>query len=508
MPQQYQRFCLTVPDVDLVDPSGNVINAGRTPGSVVLHWMDPQLATVWFKYAAWLARGSLAAASRSAPLPDPDVRYYGGIDGVFAALMYGYNALNVPWFVDPVARLLWRKYVSGPPQSIAGGAWFAEFGDRNYNDAWFIPKSSWPGYGQGQVAQNLKALCAQTPELGPTAVSWGQEGYIAQTPTSFPWIQVPPDLIGQSGALSDDPNYGIVVENFYQPSGFPDTRQGAPTTHWYDSPQGKHRSVAAPAFPIPSGTQSYQLFSFDDPTIGYKRIGAPNVYYLQWAADWAQSVASRSPSDVALAARAYAAYLNAQQVNAYGGGQSGAEAYLGKILSNPAEAFKEETHGDVQTGLQAAAAGAAAIGAAFAGLTFGISALVGGAAALGLTIAAQAYRGSPDQIPRDEFGRFKPVLERGWLAGNPGVDGDAGRPVLAVPDPPQWSRTDPLPDTGCTPAALQASLTGAAVGGGSGGAGDWLAPAALVGGGVLGYLAYQQDWIGRARAWLRRTPTR
>lgn len=419
---RFVRRALVVSGRDVLGPAGEVVNAGRTPGVTVYHWMDGDLAAGWF-----------AEAGR---------RLAAGGD-VLAALMAGYNALNIPWIVDPEARRLWRAHVAGRPAAYGGTTGIAEFGAAfDYNPAWFVPTSVTPGFSEGGDASvRTGDLAAATPELV------GRDP-IGNVPTAFPWLRVPPALkAGSRNETERDPAYAAVIENYYAGGGFPDARQGDPETHFVPAPEEHARDIDHPAGPdLPRGTRGDRVYTF---TTGYfnfvegavgKRVAPAPAFYAPWLAAWVAAVARRTPEDVVLAARAYTTYLNNTAASLNGG----APAYLAAVANVPAEVLRDETTGPQQAGLRVAAAGAAAVGGAFAGVTFGISALIGGAAALVLTSASALVRGNPDQIHRDEFGRFKPVLERGWLAGNPGDPTDLGRPPLDVPAPPGWTRPHPI----------------------------------------------------------------
>lgn len=441
MPQQFIRAAIVPQNIDLRGPSGEVINAGRTPGVPLYHWMDGELAHAWFAEArrlAGVARGTLAPFTtaewslllQGRPTGRPDGRQ--AMQAGFQALMYGFNALNIPWYMYAPARALWRQYVAGPPQVIGANADYAEYAaTANYNDNWFVPTSDWPGWSQGSATQNTARLAAATPELG------GPAG-IAYTPSVFPWLQVPAQFAGDGGDVSGDPSYAPVSEN--SPAiggGFPDLRQGNPWTHFRSVPQGQYRFYDNPQHDTGArSTLNWQVYSFDSPTFGYKRIGAPEVYFLPWLEAWSAMMADADPAAVVTAARAYTVYRNSKSATLNGGPL----AFLQTVSSLPGEVLRSEVTGSTQTALQGAAAATAALGAALAPVTFGISGVIGGGIALALSVGSTLVRNSP-RIARDEFGRFKPVLERGWLAGDPSDASSTGVPPLEIPDPPGFSRS-------------------------------------------------------------------
>lgn len=181
-------------DVDIIGPDLTVINPpssaqeAATPGlsriGTLTHWCDLDLANAWFAEAQRLSNIALAAYSgpgaqdpgtKSTPseiynlVVNPQATsslvtqgdagtINGNINAVCAAmyaLMQGYNALNIPWYMDPVARALWRQYMAGPPELYGGtgaGSWqSAVYGNYNYNSTWFVNGQNMPGFSAGQI---------------------------------------------------------------------------------------------------------------------------------------------------------------------------------------------------------------------------------------------------------------------------------------------------------------------------------------------------------------------
>jgi len=475
--QQYQLRQISPPNYDVTDPSGTVINPINLDGQLVdlngmvatnpvdhtplirgqgmiAHWMDGELAQAWF-------------ADARAKLSNGD------IIGALQSMMWAYNALNITWYSHPDARKLWRKYMAGPPQIRGSNRALAEFGQFNYNDGWFSPtkaNSAYPGWGcapggqcvpaysqpapglntlgSGLITDQTFALAQQVPEFGRIARSSGSgANYVELFPRLWPFIDVPKtatDANGNpiyqqdqtTGATLNDPTMSPDIQNTSIPDGFIDESQGNPDDNYVQA-HGAFRSVDAPAGPDITGStpDHNKMFMYSNTHIGgYKVIGTPYVYYFAWLDEWISAAQSKSPEAIVAEARSFTTYWNNRCAAFYGG----ARAFLQQIVNLPSIEHIEESTGGVQNGLRAAAAATAAVGGALAAFTFGISAVIGGAASLVLNTAAATVRVGAN-IPRDEFGRFKPVLERGWLSGNPG-DQANGIPALTLLAPDGFVR--------------------------------------------------------------------
>ena len=100
--------------------------ARARPAAIVQHYADLDVARRWFEYAFALATDDTIIASLDAVNPktgrwddnggaEPigflaQVRY---VRAIAEAIANGYNALNIPWLNDPIARGLWRDYFAG-----------------------------------------------------------------------------------------------------------------------------------------------------------------------------------------------------------------------------------------------------------------------------------------------------------------------------------------------------------------------------------------------------------
>jgi len=125
--------------------------SGMVPGPTVDHYADLSLARWWFSIALALAT-DLRIITRldsvnprtgrfpeqSADGPMNPVGWYAQmyyVRAIAEAIANGYNALNVPWYMDPVARALYRDWFAGHDDD-------SEFDPRtNHNEGnWFTSK--------------------------------------------------------------------------------------------------------------------------------------------------------------------------------------------------------------------------------------------------------------------------------------------------------------------------------------------------------------------------------
>src|SRR5579859_2301052 len=121
--QRFQYVTLPIPVTPIASPEGDTMNTG-TASQPITHWMDSQLAHAWIVEASRVAGLASVAAIGNG---DPPVSYVneagydvGPIDRCLSAILRAYNAMNIPWYMDPEARRLWRLYISGTPQ-VSGG---------------------------------------------------------------------------------------------------------------------------------------------------------------------------------------------------------------------------------------------------------------------------------------------------------------------------------------------------------------------------------------------------
>lgn len=460
--QKFQLVGLQLQDVDIYAPDGKVINpsgVAQLRSGVINQWMDADLATACFAEARRLADIAVSVANGSDRSQDK-----AGADALKQSMfwiMMGYNALNVPWYMDPEARKLFRQFIAGPPQDHGGFTATSEFGSLlNYNDQWFVPGHIDPGFSQSVVSQRMQALVRSVPELN--------DPNTMQVPTLWPITVVPADLGGPGLAVKNpwdvslslggggspnnaaDPTYADYVENFFVWKGFQDEQNFSlvsPPVYCENRPGSwancQSRDAFSPAGPNIDDTHpfngvtngSWRTFSWQNNPFNPKLISTPLIFYVPWIDAWASSVTSRAPQSIAVAARLYTVYVNSSKAVSSGG----SAVFVNQVVSLPGLENSLATTGNEQDAMRIAATAVAGVGAALAVATYGISAIIGGGIALGLTVGAASIRNTP-HIARDDLGRFKPIIDRGWLAGNPAVPGDLGRPPISVPAPKGWVR--------------------------------------------------------------------
>jgi hypothetical protein len=546
--QQFQYITLPIPVNPIVDPDGNTMNTSVSTVAIT-QWMDAALAAAWVAEAQRVSALAVVAAGMNGcmtpPCPggpgdspgaepavyqDQNNDEWGAIYRGLYAIMQVYNALNIPWYMDPEARRLWRLYISGQPSILLGTSPdVALYGQQDYSSAWATNSSTisywptawvensvgsdnqWPrGLGPavatgdpstggiaplaaGDVSIGLQMLAAQTSQFR------GQPfGSIRLTPTAWPFIQIPPAIYVPGVSATDDrnPAYYQTVENtvitakFPPFAGFLDARllgggHYDPSDNFLEIPSATWKSVLSPTTNLSNtasslreagesdlilpgvGTASdWRWYTVDSPDIGYNRMSVPLVYYTNWLADWTASLAARAPADVVSAARVYTAYTVAKQSIAWFPGNPN-QLFSSAGMSDATLAQQQASSSTTKIAVQAAAQLVGIVGAALSSVTYGISGLVGAAIAGGLMIASAEIT-SPTRGYRDDLGRFKPVIDRGWLAGNPNDGTSAGMPPISVPAPNGWVRppqtqTDIVSLMGNTGSGIVIDLVGAGI---------------------------------------------
>ncbi len=401
----------------------------------VAHWCDLIRAMAWFRYA----RALLDAFPRQTFTRDVPVIFY--LNLVVMAIANGYNCLNICWYLDPAARRLYRAYLAGPPRS-AYGAPAAEYGDHtDYSDAWYntddgkyhaqqdllspkpdqrMPYSAGLFYGSIPAAAQARYLATNPGRLGLTthfAPTLGM--YLA------PPLGAPPSRPGLRACYQTEcinvPGMGYQPPN--APGPYVATRlQGDgpfPSNPDCRLPDG---ATCAEAYPDGSTQPDAQYFNGDEFT-------APARAYLAWLDAWLAAVLARTMEQVVLDARYYTVFVNAKQA-----------AQIGPAFLHDAgvtDAYADQQQHAADPGWRTVGSTAQAIGGALAPWTFGISAIIGGLVNVGVALGDGLATHDVNDVYRDDLGRFKPTVERGWLGGTgPGDPSSAGAPGFTVLDAP------------------------------------------------------------------------
>ncbi len=434
-------------------------------GAALTHYHDPDRARAWFAYAK-------LTASAWASLDDSNFRTQMTVYvNIGRAIMNGYNALNIPWHTDPEARRLWREYLSGPATPTTARILETEFGQRGFYggaDDWFRSNEAHPRMSQGSIPRITRAsflslyprradadlhplqLCL--PPM-PRTVPLNAAGEEVRAPGLFDdpdvvrqielerfadWANAWPDFgtfaseyMGQDFCVNSQT--GVRVSQDFlrdeQRAVMQSIEQGGPLTWMQPAPNWKYMSFNTAIAP----------FGRDiDPRIPLKCSPAL-VWFFPWLLAWADSVAARTPQDIIVCSRAYVVWRNAQQVLSMGGPEAFLRAAAGSAPDLYAQMNRESPIATAAQGV------IGAVGGALSAPTFGISALVAGAAigTIGILNGVGAFDQGVQNRGRDDLGRYKPSFERGWLSGNPFLNIAPASQLLAdAPAPAVRPRDD------------------------------------------------------------------
>ena len=446
----------------------------------VLHWADPDLAAAWFRRASQLANDTARIAALDKPLESADAQL--GLQQtrfmqlIVEALASGYNALNIPWYNHPTARALWREWWAGPvggagPQN--SNTQTNEYRERpDWNDAWYKgQKSDWlfPVGAQLALAAGAGASTLGVTHFTGRLPSQAEANFRRLYPRRSYANGHPVEIIQRAGLTLglpvDEPareNAQIVYERDvinlpfavgqYSSGTLPD---GTAVNGWLCPPPTdifKCGGGEATEYcrlgdrscnsgqPLAGAVFDWRAFWFDgavelfgtevDPRVKLS-TAVPLRDHLPWLQAWATAAAAESPQQIILSARAWVWEVNAtwQMV-------LGEETFLSKLAENPARLREQVRRPDPTA--TAVAGGVAVVGAAFGAVTFGISALIGGAVSTVISLADAFNAHATSGVGKDDLNRYKPVYERGWLSGDP--SNAHAMPVYSVADPPDFRR--------------------------------------------------------------------
>lgn len=411
-------------------------------GAVIKHTAAPEDAVGWFANARALLNDNAMIATISAHAPGPGVDGLEYMAKIMGAIQNGFNCLNIVWWNDPVSRAVYRKWISGPPAGTSN-LWFNEMFDartnyggdvRNrqagsYQEGWYVPNERDPvivdGTG-GIIARATRDRWKQIMNL-PNPNSFVQTvGLGVSTADGGRPFSTEGDLVNQL-SVELQPS---VMNRMWVMAGrrqtecvpgfaFPRTCERSPSAYslvgvW--SPDGQRA-----AYP-----EKWDSFFGQAPVLGNRTniamAASGPVVYLPYLRELVDGLVSRTPAQIIQDARAFVIFQNAESAAAAGGGQS----FLRAALGANEDVLGQITRSDPTA--QIAGQTIMAVGAAFSTLTYGISAVVGavvgGAIILGDKISEHAVEGHG----KDDLGRYKPLLERAWLSGNPNI------PVPRMPE--------------------------------------------------------------------------
>lgn len=428
----------------------------------IFAWADVPLAQ------GWIARGQalLNDYGRLNPLNDVagmgdalSVRQTEFVFDVAEAVANAYNALNICWHNDPAARRVYRAWFSGPP--TLSNRQYALFGAYpNYGDSWYTAQldgrvADLPVLGQSRAA-SLGRLARDAIELfqafAPTAVGGDVRRRTLELFMDVGFtLTVPVNRAG--GLLRDAPDprtasllvaYDAAVMNapfVFGSNGRCPTLPAFPTC-LADAPRGVG---VLPGTRERVSYPDWRVFYFDAAFAAVPlKVAPPLASYLGYLAALLDVLASRPPEQIILESRAYVIYQNAQMVAASGGVAASAIAAAAQTNAT-AESGRHQTDVGVQTAATSVTALLTVTGGALAATGIGalpgaVLGVIGGAVALGNTLYQRLHETAPP-LYKDDLGRWKPLLERGWLAGDPSDGSVNNRPdMVELRDPPGWTR--------------------------------------------------------------------
>jgi len=471
-------------------------------GSHLIQWMDPVRAVGWFRQAQKIIQDFSRLQALWAPVNLKDQRanraqatmQFQYFVEVLSALAHGYNMLNIVWWNDPIARALYRKYISGPP-TLHGANFSSALYEmaQDYNEGWYSGTALLPKATRFSENANVQNSAITYTRSVPGNVRFAISAMLMVAPYGN---LGPMQTAETASAVYNVPMVRMKsMQTCYPKPGFPWTDQCG---SWTSLSQGN--STLAPLQAIlPDGTKL--PYGFDDWRAAYTGslyngfmgpgITAPLQVYWNYLREWVIAVNSRTPYNIIQDARSFVLYTNNMTVQNNG---STVQEAIGKIAGSATDVFQQQSQPNSE--LLYASGIAASVGVA----TGPIGSIIGGAVAAVTAAAAYLVPHGVTGHGRDDLGRWKLQFERAWLSGNP-ISLDPGQGTPSLPD---YEYQDP-PGIGQTwspmncPAAASSGSSDAS-GGSSGTSLDgsrktsfpgWVIPAGIAGIGLLGYVWYQ-----------------
>lgn len=412
----------------LVMPDGSAVGSNANVGGVFPHWYAREAAIGWIAEAR--RRIDAVSANRNAGADT-----FQGMTDALKALMNAYNALNIPWVVDPAARALYRRYIAGNP--AGPNAVSSEFGPRNYNSSFSIQnyyRVQTEVSFEGSIPRAGRAVFNQC--MTDPANAGRHPGQFLQT--FEPRVDVAQAYAGSNRenflGLSLDPRADFTVESAPAVQNY--AAANAPLGLGFCRIPGQGGG-GCPSCDPGTGWAGWNTYNFDSSWVGLFGDTAPLKFasalqdYWWWFDAWQRALAARTPEQIIQDSRAYAIYLNSWSVQQNGGS-------IAQLLNGIGLTQQKLNSPDpqLQAAVRSVGSAIASLGALTAAGTGGMSALIGGAVAGVLSVASNYVPPDTSSIFLDDLKRAKPVFERGWLAGSPASDAPGNAPELSVPDPP------------------------------------------------------------------------
>ena len=408
-----------------------------------------------------------------------------------------YNALNIPWSNDPSARTLYRQWFAGPPDGSSSAQvlshlynrldpyalqWFRSNDYRPMTDRpternqilfggimprgaeglfnrYYTANENHPRqfvFGAGlwldvadqvsggypdpdmtylladRVQNRAFSVLGGFVQTSPNASETGVYRRLTQQiNASMPWVnQHPTGRRVDPRSASAPTGGGPFVRNDVAVSPFATRAQidsGVPDQDYL-------RALGAGLGPTAIPDDNWHNFWYDEAVLPGTplMIGAPLANYLQFYDQWVHLLETTTMRQVVFNANVFAVYSNASQIHANGGNY---QSFLGDALGMPQEIQNQITQQDPTLNAVSAGLGLTAAAVSSIGPYGAIAGLILGAASAATKVAAALVRQPIRGLYRDDLGRFKPIIDRGWMSGRPSSN-PTDAPDMVVPDPP------------------------------------------------------------------------
>lgn len=466
------RHILPVQNRPVFDGLGGVVTDASPLqiGSTFLHWADIPRGFGWVRAGLRLVHDRARIQALDAPPNRTNLeanqtqtlKQFSFILEALWSVAHAYNSYNLCWYNDPLARSLYRKWISGPPQYFGQNAGQSLFLERDdYNSTWYTTDNQFPLVGP--LVQNGSVLRNYVLEITKNMQFTGVRFAIP----AMLWVAPVGTLRPDQRPESADRVYNapMIRTKFLK---FCPASPGTPWTRQCGGPAGL-TNLEIPAQEIQRGGVLRAIIpgtpnlnpGFDDWSSTYfgmpygssETVCAPPLrWILSWLQEWLDALDRRTPEEVIQDSRTFVAYQNARTI-ATNGGENGA---IAKIAARESD-LESQRHASSK-GAADAASGIATVGAAVAPVPI-VGQILG--AVLGVTAAAirigdaLSLHGTMGH-GRDDLGRYKIQWERAFLSGDPrttnALDGAPALPESESVDPPGKTKVwDDDPCGGLTP---------------------------------------------------------
>lgn len=471
MPTDWKLDTFTVqPNRPIRYPSGELVPEGEqpVPGRTITHWANKRRACSWFTQARLFLEDRATLALCDAPPNFTDLRANQAqvakqldfVGRVLNAIAQGYNSLNLVAMNDPMVRAAYHKWISGPPAGDTPGEqlknWFhpnRNFGggsgaSRTYG-RWYFPNQMAPIFG-GPVNNNVSGAPAPRGIIPIAARS----AYLSFYPDgrTHPNMFVVNVSIDLAFSGSGESRIDTIPE--YQPftmnrAVLRPVRSIADSGFGGSNGQGRMLPDGAALPPISTsdfiplpgaangqtaGAWDWRAVFYDtDPILGpvgdsnLMSLVAPMRMYLDYLTEIVNAALARTMDQIILDTRIYVAWMNTQQIQIGYDGQT--NGFFNAVSRAQANALQQQSEGDPSLRAAARTIGAVggALGAALAptgpgAIAGGVIALVSGVVSGIVGAIGNLQKADVKGIGVDDLGRWKPILQRGYLSGDPNIE--------------------------------------------------------------------------------------